>query len=108
MISIRRATKGDQQAWDNYVNQHAEHTPYHLFGWQYAVTAAYQHDSHYLIAEQASDSNTLIVGVLPLIIFLKPLSKPSLCALPFCDIGGALADNSNIIKQLLEESKIVA
>lgn len=108
MITIRRASCCDQQAWDNYVNQHGQHSPYHLFGWQYAVQDAYQHSSYYLIAEQAIDNQVQVVGVLPLIVFQKPLSKPSLCALPFCDIGGTLADNSDITEQLIEESKLVA
>lgn len=108
MITIRQATNNDQQAWDNYVNQHSEHTPYHLFSWKYAVKSAYQHSGHYLIAEQVIDSSTQIVGVLPLIIFQRPLNTPSLCALPYCDIGGALANSDNITEQLIEESKLVA
>lgn len=108
MITIRLATDCDQEAWDNYVNQHNAHSPYHLFGWKNATQEAYQHESHYLIAEQTTADKTFIVGILPLIIFLKPLSKPSLCALPFCDVGGALADNEDIAEQLITESKTVA
>jgi FemAB-related protein (PEP-CTERM system-associated) len=108
MITIRRASHDDQQIWDDYVNQHDEHSPYHLFAWQYAVQAAYQHRSHYLIAEKNINNTKQVVGVLPLIIFTKPLSKPSLCALPFCDVGGAISNDSSITEQLIAESNIVA
>jgi len=108
MITIRKASNSDQQAWDNYVTQHSEHSPYHLFAWQYAVQAAYQHKSHYLIAEKSQNNKTKIIGVLPLIIFLKPFSKPSLSALPFCDIGGVLSESKEVTNLLIEESKNVA
>ncbi len=112
MITIRRTNNHDQQVWDDYVNQHAERSPYHLYGWQYAVSDAYQHKSYYLIAEQKSEQDNeacnKVVGVLPLVIFQKPLSKPSLCALPFCDVGGVLADNNEIKEQLIAESQSVA
>jgi FemAB-related protein (PEP-CTERM system-associated) len=108
MITIRHASSKDQKFWDAYVNNHEQHTPYHLFAWKDAVKEAYQHTSCYLIAEQTLDDRKQIVGVLPLIVFLKPLSKPSLCALPFCDIGGVLANTNDIAKQLIAESKNTA
>ncbi|NQY35792.1 MAG: FemAB family PEP-CTERM system-associated protein [Alteromonadaceae bacterium] len=108
MIDIRTATELDQTSWDEYVNQHNEHTPYHLFAWQQAVTSAYKHISHYLVAEDISGNNKKIVGIFPLIIFSKPFGQANLCALPFCDIGGILANNEEIEQKLLNESKKVA
>lgn len=107
MVNIRRASSCDQQTWDDYVNQHNHHSPYHLFCWQQAVTEAYHHSGYYLIAEKITNNKSKIVGVLPLIVFKKPLSKPSLCALPFCDVGGVLADDSSIAELLISESKII-
>jgi FemAB-related protein (PEP-CTERM system-associated) len=108
MISIREATLSDETCWDTYVEQHVEHSPYHLFGWQKAVKEAYHHQGHYLIAEQYTNRIKEIVGVFPLILFRKPLGKPTFCALPFCDIGGILANDTNIRALLITESKKIA
>ena len=108
MIKIRQANKNDQAAWDHYVENHSQHSPYHLYAWQYAVEAVYQHQSHYLIAEELTDSQVTVVGVFPLIIFAKPFSKPNLCALPFCDVGGVLSQSEMVTQLLIAESQKVA
>jgi len=108
MISIREATMLDEMHWNTYVKQHSDHSPYHLFGWKRAIENAYQHKSHYLIAEKTIDNEKTIVGVFPLIIFKKPIGKPTLCALPFCDIGGILSNDNDIKELLIAESKKVA
>lgn len=108
MITIKQATNADETRWNEYVIQHKAHTPYHLFAWGHAVKDAYGHKSHYLIAEEKNDNELVIVGILPLIVFSMPVGKPSLCALPFCDIGGTLANNNEIAALLLAESQEVA
>lgn len=92
MLTIRTATSSDRDCWDNYTQNHHECTPYHLFAWQEAVLAAYGHKSCYLIAE----SDAGIVGVLPLINFKMPLLGGKTISLPFCDLGGPLADSAEI------------
>ncbi len=104
MILIRQATLADEKYWNEYVEQHGAHSPYHLFYWQQAVEKAYSHTPHYLIAKD----NDIVVGVFPLIVFKKPLGQKSFCALPFCDVGGILADNEDIKKLLLKESQKTA
>lgn len=107
MITVRQANIQDQANWDAYVNQHPEHTPYHFFAWQQAVEKAYGHQGYYLIAEEKiqNDEKSKVVGLLPLTLFSLPLSKKTLCALPFCDIGGPLADNDEVFQQLVEASQ---
>jgi len=104
MVTIRKATNSDEGCWNTYVNLHPFHSPYHLFYWQKAVKKAYQHQSHYLIAEE----NGNIVGIFPLVIFSTPLGKKNLCALPFCDVGGILADSNEVETLLFDKSKEVA
>jgi len=104
MIKIRHAKESDEKRWDAYVNKHSMRSPYHLFSWKKAIKDAYQHDDNYLLAEE----NGNILGIFPLIIFSPPLGKKSLCALPFCDIGGILADNDDVARSLMEKSKEVA
>jgi len=90
--------KADKSAlWDKYVEQNIDHTPYHLFAWLAAIESAYSHQVYYFVAKQ----NSKFVGVLPLVNIRIPFKGNSLCSLPFCDVGGCLADN-NEIKEALE------
>ncbi len=104
MVKIRKATNQDKAPWDNYVKQHPECSPYHLFSWQIAIETAYKHQSYYLIAEEVNE----IVGILPLVIFKRPFNNINLCALPFCDVGSVLANSEDIKEALISESKNVA
>lgn len=110
MITVRQATLKDQSRWDAYVGKHKQHTPYHLFAWQQAVEKAYGHQGYYLIAEEntADSKQSELVGILPLTLFSLPLGKKSLCALPFCDIGGPLVDNDEALEKLLTATQAFA
>lgn len=99
-IQIKLATEVDKSAWDEYVCQHQNATAYHMYAWGQAVEQAYKHKMFYLIAQQ---QNT-IVGVLPLIKFKKPFASEQLCSLPFCDLGGVLANNKKVEQALLAEA----
>lgn len=101
---IRAATEADQEAWDQYVDQHSQGLAYHYYAWQKAVTQAYRYAGHYLLAETQSG----IVGVLPLIAFNIPFKGGSLVSLPYCDVGGTLADNQEISQALLDAAAELA
>lgn len=91
-LRIRPAADGDKSAWDQYVLAHPDGMAYHRYAWGEAVREAYGHKPYYLFAEQ----DGRIRGVLPLIDFRVPLSGRTLTSLPFCDVGGALADHPPI------------
>lgn len=97
-MKIRPATEADKTAWDNYVDQHPQGLAYHYYAWRQAVEQAYRHNGHYLLAETSAG----VVGVLPLIDFRIPFKGGSLVSLPFCDVGGVLADNVQITNALLD------
>lgn len=100
LLQIRIAGEGDLVKWDDYVTSNPEATPYHLSGWKKSFEQAYGHKGYYLIAE--SDGN--IIGVLP-ICYIKPaLFSGSLCSLPFCDVGGVLANNAEVQSALVERA----
>lgn len=101
---IRPAIEADKEVWDAYVDQHPQGLAYHYYAWRQAVEHAYRHDGHYLLAETAAG----IVGLLPLIDFRIPLKGGSLVSLPFCDVGGVLADNKQISAALLDAAAGVA
>ncbi|MFT5813094.1 MAG: FemAB-related protein (PEP-CTERM system-associated) [Psychroserpens sp.] len=99
-MNIRIVNKKDQAVWDEYVNGHINATPYQRFAWLLSVEQAYKHKNVSLIALD----NDKVVGVLPCIKMTFPFSKARYCALPFCDLGFALADNETIIQNLKSES----
>jgi len=98
MIEIKLIESDDFTAWDDYVQQHSDASPYHRISWKIAVEQGYHHKCFYWAAKQ---SNGVIVGILPTVYITPPFFKRSLCALPFCDVGGILADNTEIHGLLL-------
>jgi FemAB-related protein (PEP-CTERM system-associated) len=95
-LIITTMSVSDPTLWDQYVQKHKGHSPYHLFAWLAAVEIAYSHEVFYLVAKQ--DVN--IVGILPLVNIRIPFKGNLLCSLPFCDVGGCLADNSEVQRAL--------
>ncbi|MBN2398567.1 MAG: hypothetical protein JXI32_09320, partial [Deltaproteobacteria bacterium] len=97
-VRIEFLKKGSEVSWDAYVLKHPRGTPYHLSGWRRAIEKAYGHRSYCLIAlrgsADASDAGPEeITGVLPLIHLKHVLFGNSLISLPFCDMGGVIADD---------------
>jgi len=96
--AIRLASSADALNWDYYVLQHTGSPPYHLYAWKEAVEQAYGFKAYYVLAF----AQERIVGVLPLFFLTSPLGPGQLVALPYCDIGGPLADNVHIAMALFD------
>jgi len=97
-VRIEFLKKGGEVSWDAYVLNHPRGTPYHLSGWRRAIERAYGHRSYCLIAlrdpADASDAGPEeIAGVLPLVHLKHVLFGNVLISLPFCDMGGVIADD---------------
>ncbi|RBW50240.1 FemAB family XrtA/PEP-CTERM system-associated protein [Marinobacter sp. F3R11] len=90
--------------YDQYVVGHPQATPYHHSAWLQATESAYGHTA-WLVSVH---SNGSLCGVLPLVEVRPPVGSASLVSLPFCDLGGALADNVDIVERLLAEAKALA
>ena len=103
-MDIRIAQERDQQAWDAYVRQHPKGLAYHQFAWKQAIKQAYGLDACYLLAEERGS----VIGILPLILFPAPLFRKQYVSLPFCDVGGVLADSSVVADQLAEQATLLA
>ena len=97
MIVVRLITHNEQTAWDNYVGTHPDASPYHKYAWLLSTEQAYGHKALAWIAE----SNNQIVGILPSVFIKPPLKSGKLSSLPFCDVGGALANSDEINQELL-------
>lgn len=100
MSSVSTLDHKQYQDWQNYVAQHNNASCYHDYAWGQAIQAAYGHKAHYFIAKEEQQT----VGILPVIEIRKPLLGRELCSLPFCDLGGCLADNPGIEEQLIQHA----
>ena len=83
---------------DNYLETSRRATPYHHMQWLQAVKKAYGFNYEYLIAE----TDAHIEGILPVCRFKSITGKNSLCSLPFCDVGGVVADNDVAREKLIQ------
>ncbi len=100
-MDTRVVDEESKSLWDSYVQTHSDHSPYHMFAWLQAVHQAYGHPIRHL----AAIVDNKIVGILPVVLFSVPLRGSSVCSLPYCDIGGCLADTEEIKREL--EAKAV-
>ncbi len=100
-ITVIKVDDQHYPQWDSYVSQSPNAPAYLRTGWKQAVEAAYQHKTHYFMALQ----NGHVVGVLPLVAISVPFSKTTLCSLPFCDVGGPIADTDQIEAALLQAAQ---
>ena len=99
-MNIRLADKTDAPRWNAFVEHHQQATPYHLWAWREAIEAAYSHQGYYLIAEE----NGVVNGVLPLVHMRFSMLVNQLVSLPYCDIGGCLANSAETENLLLREA----
>jgi FemAB-related protein (PEP-CTERM system-associated) len=97
-MQIRAATETDRQVWDAYVMNHPDGLAYQMFGWKLAVERAYGFCGEYFLAEQGGK----VCGILPLIDFRIPFFDRRFISLPYCDVGGVLADDERIAERLLD------
>ena len=104
-MQIRLASDIDEQKWNSFTSRHPDASPYHHYAWKKSIENAYGHQCFYLIAENSSGE---IVGVLPTVSIKLPFLKGKLCALPFCDLGACLTDDTStearLIKKACEEA----
>jgi len=99
-ILIKQLASSESAQWDSYVKSHPQGSFFHLSGWQQVISKSFHHDCHFLYAEL--DGN--IAGVLPLVEVKSKLFGHALISTPFCVYGGAIANSSEIVRQLEQEA----
>jgi FemAB-related protein (PEP-CTERM system-associated) len=92
------------EEYDAYVSGHPKATPYHRSGWLRAGERAYQHTGWLVTVHREGG----LCGVLPLVEVKPPVGSKSLVSLPFCDLGGPLADDDDVRHLLVAEAKALA
>lgn len=103
-MNLQLATAKDQGIWDGYVLAHPDGLAYHQYAWRQAVEKAYGFSGFYLMALEEGT----ICGVLPLVDFRTLLFGRKLVSLPYCDVGGVLADSIEVRTRLLEKARQIA
>lgn len=101
---IRFATEEDRYRWDDYVSNHSWGVAYQYWGWLDAVSKAYKFKGYRILAEQAG----VLVGIFSVVHMVHPLGKGKLVSLPYCDLGGPLADSGEVESLLLGEAVRIA
>ncbi len=101
-MKIKLLKRGEEKAWDAYVQKHSESTLCHLSGWRNVIENTYGHRSYYLVAENDGPG---IAGVLPLVHIKSIFFGNSLVSMPFLNYGGFLAENQQAGELLLKEAK---
>lgn len=97
---IRPAGPSDWQAWDNYILNHPSGTLFHLTAWKQVIEKTFGHKSVYLMAREKD----CIRGILPLFEIKSLLFGHFFISIPFAEIGGALADSTDIEAALIQEA----
>jgi len=100
-VNIKLAEDADKIQWDNYVSGQKDSVAYHLFAWKQAIENAYGFGCPYFMAIRENR----ICGILPTANIHIPFSNGSLVSLPYCDVGGILADSLEIAYALLNYAR---
>jgi len=100
ITSIKQLALSEATHWDSYVKSHPQGSFFHLSGWQQVISKSFNHDCYFLYAEK----NGNIAGVLPLVEVKSKLFGHALISTPFCVYGGAIANSSEIVRQLEQEA----
>lgn len=97
-VSVSPLEPHDYAAWDAFVSQHPDGSPFHLTAWREAVTSSLRYDAPYLLARMGSE----IVGILPLVHVKTPIFGNSLVSTGFSVGGGILAVDTNVSDALAQ------
>ncbi|MEQ1661831.1 MAG: FemAB family XrtA/PEP-CTERM system-associated protein [Thiobacillus sp.] len=89
--TVHTCTEADHARWDAYVMAHPAASFYHRVGWKRVIEAAFGHRTYFLLAERAGE----VVGILPLAEINSFLFGHTLGSLPFCVVGGIVADDAD-------------
>lgn len=91
-LSLVEDGQAERAALDAWVRRHPQGSPYHLGAWRAAVAEAYGFPAKLVLAYRGPE----LAGMLPLCVIKRPFGRPRWSALPFCDLGGPLADSPGL------------
>jgi len=88
-------------AWDRYVRAHTEGTLFHTSAWHDAVCSTFGHTPFYVEAKCGGE----VAGVLPMFLVKSHLAGRMLVSVPYGVGGGAIAQDADVSKALIETAK---
>ncbi len=94
-ITVRLYEDNDASAWDNFVAQHPDGTPFHLLAWKRTIEQSFGFHATYLVASEGER----LTGILPLFLVQNILGKLLLSS-PFAVYGGILAHGDLVRRSL--------
>ncbi|MEX2286544.1 MAG: FemAB family XrtA/PEP-CTERM system-associated protein [Planctomycetaceae bacterium] len=104
-IRVHELTPDYEGAWNDYVAEAADCSPFHELGWMRAVERIYRHRPRYLVASSGSGR---LMGVLPLFEVAGPFTGRALISVPYAVSGGASAVNEAVATALHDRTKLLA
>jgi FemAB-related protein (PEP-CTERM system-associated) len=101
---IERASPGDDEERDAFVQTHPRGTFFHLSGWQRAVESVHRQQPCNLVARCDEE----IVGVLPMMAARSLSGRRNLVSIPYAVYGGPVGETHAIELRLLEAARKIA
>lgn len=101
-MTLIHFTKENISDYQSFVDQSPHATPYHSSAWGLAVEKSYGFNIEYL----GLSLNNELTAVLPAVLMKTLKGKRLLCSLPYCDMGGILADtpaDRDTLKKLVSD-----
>ncbi|MEW5986339.1 MAG: GNAT family N-acetyltransferase [Chloroflexota bacterium] len=96
-MDISELSAGEEEVWDEYVQQAAGASFWHLAGWKTVMERTFGHQTVYLNAQE----NGRVVGLLPLLYVKSTLAGHYLTSVP----GGLCADSEAVAAGLIEQAQ---
>lgn len=99
-VSIRSATYGDGEAWNDFVRSSPQGSFYLRYEWESVNRELLGRRTEFILAQRGDQ----VVGVLPLVFVSSRLFGRFLCSMPFVNMGGPAAADPSIERLLVEEA----
>jgi serine/alanine adding enzyme len=91
--------------WDVFVRLRPAASVYLLSGWALLLREVFGHEAYFI---EARDSTGALVGILPLVLQKSRVFGHFLTSMPFFNYGGALADDMEVMRLLMEHARALA
>ncbi len=102
-MDIVYCTQSDSARWDDYLMQNEMATFYHRFSWKEINEKCFGHQTFYLAAVDGGE----LRGIFPIVFLKTRFFGKILCSLPFVNLGGPCASDSETMDAFLGEAKSI-
>lgn len=100
-LRVRPLSPEDHTAWDRFVLQHPQGTPFHLIAWKQSIEKTFGYRPFYMVAEAGQEME----AILPVFFVHNLLMGKVLISIPFAVYGGILSHSAEARQALLDEAR---